>query len=297
MHRTPLQLLHGYGQSPWLEVPSRQGVKGGELERLVRDHGIRGLSADLALSDAREACDLLRPIWDHTEGGDGHASISVDPSLVERPNLMVKFPPTPAGLAALEDAVAAGISADATPIFSLARYEEVARAYICGLERLVAAGGSPGAVSSVATLHVSPVDAVVDGRLAAIGGSALKLRGRLGIANAKLAHQRQKEIFGSRPWELFAARGARPQRCRWASTSGEAAGYCEVIYVEELIGGDSVTSLAPCTLWAFEDHGVVADNLERGLDEARRLFDDLRTAGVDLDDVWRTLESRLLPRL
>jgi len=297
MQGTPLQLLHGYGQSPWLEAPPRGALTGAELERLVRDHGIRGLSADLAASGAREACDLLRPVWEETEGGDGYVSVKLDPSLVERPNLLVKLQATPAGVVALEESIATGVGADATQIFSLTRYDEVARAYMRGLERLVAAGGSPACVSSVATIHISPIDAEVDRRLAGIGGAALRLRGRLGIANAKLAYQRQKDIFRSRAWEALAARGARPQRCRWASTSGEAVGYCEVVYVEELIGSDTVTTLAPRTLWAFEEHGVVADKLDRDVDEARSVFDDLRSAGVDLDDVWRTLEARSLPLL
>jgi transaldolase len=209
---------------------------------------------------------------------------------IDRPNLFVKIPATEPGLGAIEECIARGRPINVTLIFSLERYAAVAEAYLRGLERLVESGGDPGRVASVASFFVSRVDTEADKRLDEIGGAATKLRGKLAIANAKLAYARYKEIFSGPRWEALAAKGATTQRCLWASTSTKNPEYRDVIYVEELIGPETVNTMPLETIEAFQDHGVVADTLEQGLDEAKALLDELAQVGVDYDDVTDTLE-------
>jgi transaldolase len=259
----------------------------------------------LAVDDIREACDTLRAVWDEGGGEDGYVSMEVDPTLaydreatlaeamrlhdwIDRPNLLVKIPATEPGLGAIEDAIAGGRSINVTLIFALDRYSAVAEAYVRGVERFVEDGGDPSTLASVASFFVSRVDSEADKRLAAAGRA--ELQGRLAIANAKLAYARYKEIFSGPRWEALAAKGATPQRCLWASTSTKNPDYRDTIYVEELIGPDTVNTMPLETVEAFQDHGVVADTLEQGLDEARELLAELERAGVDYDDVTDTLE-------
>ena len=279
-----------------------------QLRELYEDeHDPKEIFIQLAAQDVGEACDLLDDVWDSgCRGCDGYVSIEVDPTLafdteatvaeakrlhalIDRPNLYVKIPATKPGLPAIEDMIAKGKSINVTLIFSLQRYTEVAEAYIRGLERLVAAGGDPTDVSSVASFFVSRVDTEADRRLDEIGGHD-ELKGKLAIANAKLAYERYKELFAGERWEFLASKGASPQRCLWASTSTKNPAYRDVVYVEELIGPKTVNTMPEETIEAFQDHGNVAPTLERGLDEARRVFEDLEAAGVDYDDVTRTLE-------
>ena len=260
----------------------------------------------LASKDIEDALDLLRPVWDEGDGRDGYVSFEVDPSLaydtegtieeaqrlhdlINRPNLFVKIPATEPGLPAIEEMIARGRPINVTLIFSLDRYSEVAEAYIRGLERLVAGGGDPSHVSSVASFFVSRVDTEADRRLDEIGGQD-ELKGKLAIANAKLAYQRYKEIFAGERWEALAAKGATPQRCLWASTSTKNPAYRDVMYVEELIGPDTVNTMPKETIEAFQDHGEIALTLEQGIDEAKRLFQQVKEAGVDYGDVTATLE-------
>ncbi len=262
----------------------------------------------LATTDVVEACDRLRPAWEESDGKDGRVSLEVDPTiayehegqleqalhfheLIDRPNLYVKIPGTKSGLGAIEDAIAAGKAINVTLIFSLQRYEEVVEAYLRGLERLVDAGGDPRPATSVASFFVSRVDTEADKRLEAIGTEeALALRGKLAIANAKLAYQRYKQLFAGERWETLAAAGAVPQRCLWASTSTKNPAYRDVMYVEELIGPDTVNTMPLETIDAFQDHGKVELTLEESLDEAQEVFDRLAAVGVDYDDVTDTLE-------
>ena len=261
----------------------------------------------LASDDIREACDLFRTVWDGTEGLDGYVSFEVEPGLahdtegtieqaqrfhdeIDKPNLYVKIPATKAGLPAIEEMIARGKSINVTLIFGLERYGEVAEAYIRGVERLVESGGDPSHVVSVASFFVSRVDTEADKRLDAIGGHD-HLKGRLAIANAKLAYQRYKEIFSGPRWEVLAAKGATPQRCLWASTSTKNPEYRDVMYVEELIGPETVNTMPKETIEAFQDHGEVRLTLEDGLDGARQLFEELARAGIDYDDVTRVLEE------
>jgi transaldolase len=262
----------------------------------------------LAVRDIQAACDLLRHVWDEGRGQDGYVSLEVDPALaydreatydevmrlhewVDRPNLFVKIPATEPGLAAIEDSIAAGKRINVTLIFALERYKQVVEAYIRGLERLVEAGGDPTLVASVASFFVSRVDTEADKRLEAIGGEALRLRGQLAIANAKLAYEHYKQAFSGERWERLAALGASRQRCLWASTSTKNPEYRDVLYVEELIGPQTVNTMPAETIAAFQDHGQVADTLEQGLDEARQLLEELERVGVDYDDVTATLEK------
>jgi transaldolase len=262
----------------------------------------------LASDDIREACDRFRPVWDGTEGLDGYVSFEVEPGLahdtegtieqaqrfhdeIAKPNLYVKIPATKEGLPAIEEMIARGKNINVTLIFSLQRYAEVAEAYIRGVERLIESGGDPKTVTSVASFFVSRVDTEADKRLDAIGGHD-HLKGRLGIANAKLAYQRYKEIFRGPRWEPLAAAGASPQRCLWASTSTKNPEYRDVMYVEELIGPETVNTMPKETIEAFQDHGEVRGvTLEEGLDEAHRLPEELAQVGIDYDDVTRVLEE------
>jgi transaldolase len=260
----------------------------------------------LAIEDIKRACDLLRPVWDGGKGQDGYVSLEVDPNLaydrertyeqalrlhadVDRPNLFVKIPATKPGLGAIEDCIAQGKSINITLIFSLERYKEVVEAYLRGLERLVAGGGDPAPVASVASFFVSRVDTEADRRLEEKGKP--ELQGKLAIANAKLAYQHYLQEFAGPRWEALAAKGATKQRCLWASTSTKNPAYRDVLYVEELIGPKTVNTMPAETIVAFQDHGVVKqESLTQGIDDAERLLDDLREVDVDYDDVVETLE-------
>jgi transaldolase len=272
-----------------------------EVERDPKEIFLR-----LAIKDVEDALDLLRRVWDEGSGQDGYVSLEVDPNLasdtagtieeaqrlhetIDRPNLFVKIPATKAGLPAIEEMIARGRSINVTLIFSLERYAEVAEAYIRGLERLAEAGGDPGKVASVASFFVSRVDTETDRRLDEMGGHD-ELKGKLAIANAKLAYQRYKELFSGSRWEPLAEKGATTQRCLWASTSTKNPAYRDVMYVEELIGPKTVNTMPDETIEAFQEHGEVAPTLEQGIDEAERVFEQIRQAGVDYDDVTDTLE-------
>ena len=276
-------------------------------EVLEEERDAKEIFIRLAVRDVSEALGLLRSVWDEGSGRDGYVSIEVDPNLaydteatvaeaarlhalIDEPNLFVKIPATKPGLPAIEDMIARGKSINVTLIFSRERYEEVAHAYIRGLERLVAAGGDPSTVASVASFFVSRVDTETDRCLDEIGGHD-GLRGKLAIANAKLAYQRYKELFSGERWEFLESKGATPQRPLWASTSTKNPQYRDVMYVEELIGPNTVNTMPEETIQAFQDHGKVALTLEQGLDEAKQLFADLEQAGVDYDDVTETLEK------
>ncbi len=260
----------------------------------------------LATRDVQDACDLFRPVWDGGSGRDGYVSLEVDPGLaydtlatvsearkihdaVDRPNLMVKIPATKPGLAAIEDSIARGISINVTLIFSLTRYEEVVESYLRGLERLVAGGGDPSTLASVASFFVSRIDTEGDRRLDELGGHD-RLKGKLAIANARLAYQHYRQAFSGERWEYLTNKGATPQRVLWASTSVKNPDYRDTLYVEELIGPDTVNTMPEETIEAFEDHGVPSPRLELELDGARRVLHELEAAGIDYDDLTDTLE-------
>jgi transaldolase len=262
----------------------------------------------LAERDIKDACDLFREVWDGGAGRDGYVSLEVDPGLaydtlatyreairlhkaVDRPNLMVKIPATKPGLAAIEDVVARGHSINVTLIFSLRRYAEVAESYMRGIERLIAAGGDPVKVASVASFFVSRIDTEADRRLDELApANKNELKGKLAIANAKLAYQHYKVVFAGPRWEYLAGKGATPQRVLWASTSTKNPAYRDTLYVEELIGADTVNTMPEQTIRDFQDHGSPAPRLERGVEQATRVLAELAAAGIDYDDVTGTLE-------
>ena len=280
-----------------------------------RGSNVRETFWSLAERDIKDACDLFREVWDGAAGRDGYVSLEVDPGLaydtlatyreairlhkvVDRPNLMVKIPATKPGLAAIEDVVAKGHSINVTLIFSLQRYADVAESYVRGIERLVAAGGDPSTVASVASFFISRIDTEADRRLdeldgsdpARPGGALNHLKGKLAVANAKLAYQHYKRAFTGERWEYLAGKGATPQRVLWASTSTKNPVYRDTMYVEELIGADTVNTMPEETISDFQDHGKPAPRLERGVAQAKRLLEELAAVGVDYDDLTDTLE-------
>jgi transaldolase len=341
MAKSRLHELAARGQSVWIDNLSRELVHGGGLARLMDEDAVTGVTSNptifqkaiasgdaydeqlksllaetddpreifftLAVDDVRDACDVLRPVWDETNGLDGYVSLEVDPGLaydtertfeqaielhgrVDRPNLYVKIPATLPGLPAIEDCIAHGKSINVTLIFSLERYRAVAEAYVRGLERLVAGGGDPSKVSSVASFFVSRVDTETDRRLDEVGHP--ELQGKLAIANAKLAYEHFLQAFSGPRWEFLAGKGASKQRPLWASTSAKNPAYRDVLYVEELIGPDTVDTMPPETIEAFQDHGEVrGDTILEGWPEAARLLGELADVGVDYDDVVEVLEA------
>src|SRR5918995_2828067 len=262
----------------------------------------------LAVQDIRAACDILRPTWDQAgeNARDGWVSLEVDPNLahdtkgtideakrlhklIDKPNLFIKIPATKEGLPAIEETIAAGIPVNVTLIFSLERHRKVAEAYVRGLQRLADSGGDLSKVASVASFFVSRVDTEADKRLDEAGKPELK--GKLAIANAKLAYQTYKEIFSGEAWEALEAKGASKQRCLWASTSTKNPDYRDVIYVEELVGPDTVNTMPRATVEAVLDHGEIRASLEEDVDGAHKVLEDLKAAGIDYDDVVETLEK------
>ncbi len=263
----------------------------------------------LAVRDVEGALDLLAPVHE-ANTQDGYVSLEVDPTLaydaeatyaeairlhewIDRPNLYVKIPATKPGLAAIEDCIAAGRSINVTLIFSLQRYREVVEAYLRGLERLVAGGGDAARVRSVASFFVSRVDTEADRRLEEIGTKeALALRGKLAVANARLAYEHYLERFSGARWEFLAGKGALPQRCLWASTSTKNPDYSDVLYVEELIGPHTVNTMPEETIDAFQEHGKVrGDTVLEDVAGAHELLQQLAAVGIDYDDVTLTLEQ------
>jgi transaldolase len=277
-------------------------------ELLEEETDAKEIFLQLSARDVEAALALFAKVHEDNPE-DGFVSWEVDPTLaydreatfdeairlhkwLDKPNLYVKIPATKPGLGAIEDCIARGKSINVTLIFSLLRHKEVVEAYLRGLERLVAAGGDPGKVHSVASFFVSRVDTEADKRLEAVGSKeALALRGKLAIANAKLAYAHYQEVFSGPRWEFLEGKGASPQRCLWASTSTKNPDYRDVMYVEELIGPHTVDTMPAETIRAFQDHGEVrGDTVTERVDEARRLLDQVAKVGVDYDDVTETLE-------
>jgi transaldolase len=336
-----LHKLSALGQSVWIDYLSRELLETGELERMMGEDAVVGVTSNptifqkaiaggnrydeqlkevldsgeddpkeiflqLSSRDIAAACDLLRQVWDEGQGLDGYVSWEVDPTLaydrdatiaearrlhewIEKPNLYVKIPATEPGLAAIEEMISEGRNINVTLIFSLERHKAVMEAYVRGLERLVENGGDPSTVHSVASFFVSRVDTETDKRLDAAGGHD-ELKGKLGIANAKLAYENYLETFSGPRWDALEAKGATKQRCLWASTSTKNPEYRDVLYVEELLGPATVNTMPEETIAAFQDHGRVEETLTKDVDAARKLFDDLAAAGIDYDDVVEVLE-------
>jgi len=290
---------------------------GSGYEDQVRDLALRGVAVGeavrlLVAADVREACDVLRPVFERDPGGgDGRVSIEVDPRLahdtertlaearglwwlVDRPNLYIKIPATPEGLPAIAACLAEGISVNVTLIFSLERHEAVIDAFLAGLERRAERGLPLDGIASVASFFVSRVDAEVDRRLDAVGSeTARRLRGRAAIANARLAYGQHEAMLASPRWRVLAAKDARPQRPLWASTGVKDPAYEDTRYVVELVAEGTVNTMPEATLEAVADHGRVRGDAVRGAyDDGRATLEALRTQGVDMDDVTSRLEAQ-----
>ena len=260
-------------------------------------------------ADIEDALRIMRPVYDASDGLDGYVSVEVAPSLardtegtyasakdlwetIDEPNLYVKIPGTAEGIDAIRRSIAEGRNINVTLLFGLARYDQVIEAYQSGLEQLVAAGGDPSHVSSVASFFVSRVDTLVDRRLGELGtDEALGTKGTAAIANARLAYQLFRERFSGSRWEQLAAKGANVQRPLWASTSAKDPAYADTIYVDTLIGPDTVNTMPEATLAAFDDHGGLARTIDADPDAARAVFQRLADLGIDMEEVAATLEE------
>lgn len=346
----PLARLLPAGQSVWLDYIRRDLMQSGELARLIREDGLRGMTSNpaifekaissssdyaaslaalraqgvheplalyeaLAIEDIQAAADAMRAVYDESQAYDGYVSLEVSPFLardtagtleearrlwgkVNRPNVMIKVPATTEGLPAIEQLIAEGINVNVTLLFAVARYEAVALAYLKGLETRAASGQSVGRVASVASFFVSRIDSMVDGKLAALAASAPDaatkaaaegLAGTVAIANAKLAYQRYLELFSGSRWEPLRAQGAQVQRLLWASTSTKNPRYRDVIYVESLIGPDTVNTIPPATYDAFRDHGVIAQTLTADVQGARATMTAVEGVGISMEAVTDAL--------
>ena len=345
----PLLALQDYGQSVWLDYMQRHLITSGELQRLIDEDGLRGMTSNpaifekaitgstdytealraldgrhldamglyeqLAMRDIQEAADIFQPVYEQTRRSDGYISLEVSPHLahdtegtirearrlwqaVSRPNLMVKVPAAPAGLPAIEQLISEGINVNVTLLFSQDVYERVAAAYITGLERLAAQAGDVSQVASVASFFISRIDSAIDAqvttRLKAAKSAQERtllrsLFGKVAIANGKLTYQRYKAIFQGPRWEALAAKGAHPQRVLWASTSTKNPKYRDVLYVEELIGPDTVNTMPPATVEAFRDHGRPRASLEEDVEEARDTMEVLAQVGISMHEVTEKL--------
>lgn len=336
--------LSAEGVAVWLDDLSRERLATGNLEALVRDRHVVGITSNptifakalkdgsqysdqvrdlaargvdldeavraLTTFDVRWACDVLRPVYDSTNGLDGRVSLEVDPRiahdtektvaeakalwwLVDRPNLYIKIPATAAGLPAITATLAAGVSVNVTLIFGLDRYDQVMDAFMSGLEQAAEAGHDISELVSVASFFVSRVDTEVDRRLDEIGTEqARTLRGAAAIANARLAYKRYENAFGTDRWATLAAAGARPQRPLWASTSVKDPAYEDTRYVVDLVAPGIVNTMPEETIEAVADHGVLRGDTVRGAyDDARAVLDGLARVGVDYDDVVQVLED------
>jgi transaldolase len=340
----PLHALTDAGVSIWLDDLSRVRLADGSLDRLVHDRQVVGVTTnptifakaitgseiyadqirelaarqvdvatalrELTATDVRAAADVLRPVFDATDGVDGRVSIEVDPRiardtartiaeakalwwLVDRPNVFIKIPAVEQGLPAIAACLAEGISINVTLIFSLARYADVVDAFLSGMERALERGLDLSRIASVASLFVSRVDTEVDQRLDKIGSDqAAALRGKAAIANARLAYRHHEQTLATDRWKALERAGARPQRPLWASTGVKDPAYPDTCYVVELVAPGVVNTMPEATLIAVADHGnVPADSIHGTYDAAERTLADLAAVGIDYDDVMRTLED------
>ena len=329
-----LREIEALGQAVWLDNISRSLIEDGELRRLIDEDGISGVTSnptifekaiggsdrydeafqravdqggdardiffELALADIRDGCDLLRDVYENTEGLDGYVSFEVPPELsddtegtieaaklfkarIDRPNLLIKVPGTAEGVPAFEELTAAGVSVNVTLLFAVERYEEIAEAYVRGLERRAEAGEPIDRIASVASFFVSRVDSAVDDELDKVGREDLK--GKAAVANARLAYASFQRIFSGDRWEALKAKGANVQRPLWASTSTKNPDYPDTLYVDELIGPDTVNTMPDNTIEASRDHATAARTVDKDVEGARKFIEELREAGVPFDEI------------
>lgn len=338
----PLKQLAAYGQSPWLDFIRRNLITSGELQRLIDEDGLKGVTSNpaifekalaagddyqdfirenaagvkdavalyerIAVRDIQEAADILKPVYERTNKRDGYISLEVAPALaadtektltearrlwqiVNRPNLMVKVPATAEGVTAIEQLIGEGININVTLLFSQEAYAKVAEAYVAGLEKRAAEGKELSNVASVASFFVSRIDSLVDSQIeeklkGASGEDKTlleSLRGKVAIANAKMAYQTYEEIFSGERWEKLSAKGAQTQRVLWASTGTKNEKYSDVLYVEELIGKDTVNTIPPATWDAFREHGKLRNSLTEDVEAAKKTLENLEKSGISLE--------------
>jgi transaldolase len=342
MSTNTIKSLHTEGQSVWQDDISRDMLQSGLLQERI-DLGIRGVTSNptifqkaianghaydediirllgehlaveeifqaLAVKDIQDACDLFRPLYDESNGGDGFVSLEVLPNLardtegtlanarvlwkaVDRPNLMVKVPGTDEGAPAIEELLFEGLNINVTLLFSLANYERVATAYISALQRRFDAGLPIDRIASVASFFVSRVDTAADKLLDAAGtDEAAELKGKVAVANAQLAYERFESMFSRDTFRKLAAAGARVQRPLWASTGTKNPAYSDVLYVESLIGPDTVNTMPVPTIEAFLDHGTVSRTVDKDYSAAHEVAEKLDLTGVSLNEITTTLEN------
>ncbi len=347
----PLTQLQGFGQSIWLDYIRRDLMKSGELQRLITEDGLRGMTSNpsifekaiaggqyqdfldsltgrtdldakgryelLAIRDIQDAADLLAPVYQSTKKRDGYVSLEVSPYLahdtrgtidearrlwksVARPNVMIKVPGTAEGIPAIRLLLSEGINVNVTLLFAQEVYEEVAAAFIDGVEKFAASGGDVAKLASVASFFISRIDSLVD----SLVGEQLKketdaarkaklqgILGKVAIANGKLTYEAYQRIFSAPRWKALAAKGAQTQRVLWASTSTKNPNYRDVVYIEELIGPDTVNTVPPATLDAFRDHGKPRASLTENLEAARKTMADLASVGIVMKDVTDKLTT------
>ncbi|HZM20100.1 MAG TPA: transaldolase [Anaerolineales bacterium] len=340
MSHTKLHTLAELGQSVWLDYIDRELITSGGLQTYVY-RGLRGVTSNpaifhkaisegneydvqiqqlaeagksaeelyegLAVEDSRMAADILRPVFEETDGADGFFSLEVNPHLahdrqgtineatrlfatVDRPNIMIKVPATPEGVMAFQELTEEGININVTLMFSLGQYDQIAEAFISAMEKRAANVYNLQQIASVASIFVSRLDTKVDPMLEAFKTSkADALKGRIGIANAKIVYQHFKDAFLTERWQRLEEKGARLQRVLYGSTGTKNPDYSDVMYVENLIGPNTVNTIPPKTLEAFLDHGAVALTLESDLDEARAQLNDLAELGINLEEVTQQL--------
>ncbi len=341
--------LQQFGQSVWMDNLSRDIIVSGKLKEMVETQGIRGITSNpaifekaiagnaiydeaiaegikagksvteiyeyLAFTDIQNAADILRPVYESSDGVDGYVSIEVSPHLandtegtvaeairfwqtINRPNVMIKIPGTAAGFPAIERVIAEGIPVNVTLLFSVSDYEQTALAYMRGLEQRLAQGQSVR-VASVASFFLSridtKIDAMLDERIQQTSDTVeqaklASLKGKVAIANAKLAYQKYKALYETPRWQALKAQGAMEQRLLWASTSTKNPAYSDVMYVDNLVGANTVNTMPPETILACADHCDVADRIEMDLDSARQVIADIASLGIDLDQVMRDLQ-------
>ena len=344
--------IKNYGQSIWMDNLTRDLIKSGELKDMVENKGICGITSNPAIfekaivgnaiydddiqagisaglptykiyeslifEDIRNACDILRPVYEASEGLDGYVSIEVPPTIahdteatikearryfaeIGRENVMVKIPGTKSGLPAFEQVISEGMNVNVTLLFSVGSYVNTAWSYIRGLEAMVAQGKDISKISSVASFFLSRIDSNIDARIDATLKKGVDLmemeakltavKGKVAIANAKIAYQKYKEVIQSDRWKALAAKGANVQRLLWASTSTKDPSYSDVMYVDELVGPDTVNTMPPNTIDACADHCDVASRIETGVEEAYQLMESLKDPdiNIDLDEVMDEL--------
>jgi transaldolase len=329
-----LREIEALGQSIWLDNISRVVIEDGDLQRLVDEDGLSGVTSNptifekamghsdrydtefraaveegldargiffrLAIQDIQDGADILRPTWEAADGADGYISFELLPelandapgsvegarhwrSMIDRPNAYIKVPGTEAGVPAFRELTAQGISINVTLLFAVSRYEEIAEAYIGALEERVARGEPVDRISSVASFFVSRVDTKVDAALEEKGRQ--DLQGKAAVANAKVAYESFRRLFSGPRWEALAKKGANPQRPLWASTSTKNPKYSDVLYVDELIGPDTVNTMPDQTIAAARDHANATRTIDRDVPAAHALLDEIRALGIDLDDI------------